>query len=160
MCIWELIIRVLHRKGKDWDPQLYKSEYTSCITATLVMWSQPYAYFILSFHYGTLLFPLGKFWRSRFGPMGVRAIFKTSEFLCKKMFFLHLSSCRSKNVGVGHGSTLFFVQRREKVHPGAFGRWMCTGQFCPSRGTAARALCPLHNSCLFVVDFIIEGLNS
>lgn len=63
-------------------------------------------------------------------------------------------------MGVGHDSTLLFVQRREKVQPGAFGRCMCIGQFCSSWGATAQALCLVHSSCLFVVNFIIEGLNS
>lgn len=62
-------------------------------------------------------------------------------------------------MGVGHDSTLSIVQGREKLHPGAFGRWMCIGWLCPSWGTGGRALCLVHDSCLFVVGFIIEGLN-
>lgn len=50
-------------------------------------------------------------------------------------------------MGVGHDSTLSIVQGREKLHPGAFGRWMCIGRLCPLWGTGGRALCLMPASC-------------
>lgn len=69
-CIWRLIVKVLLWQGKDCISKLYKSGNRCCVTASHVGQSQPCAYFTLSFHCGTSLFPLGNSWRSSFGSYG------------------------------------------------------------------------------------------
>lgn len=93
MCIWELIIKVLPRKGKIGILSgilrvylLYHSNSCEVITALFLFQSE----FSL---WDSFISPW-KFWRSCFGPMGIRSVYKPSGFPCKKMPFLHFSSSR------------------------------------------------------------------
>lgn len=51
-------------------------------------------------------------------PVGMRPIYKTSGFLCKKVPFLRFTSCkRPNNVGMCHNSTQFvYVGKRKDSH--------------------------------------------
>lgn len=62
-------------------------------------------------------------------------------------------------MGVGPYSTLSFVQGKEKPHPGAFGRWMCTGQLCLT-GNHCTGFESRAQQLPLCGGFIIEGLNS